>query len=372
MRIGIDARLYAQTGVGRYLRNLIAHLQIIDQKNDYIIYLRSQEFDLVSDKNKKWQKRKVDIPWHTVSEQIKFPFILSQDSLDVAHFPYFNVPVLYPGKYLLTIHDLIVDHFDTGRASTLPYPFYFLKRLGYKTSLSLAVKKAKIITAISNSTKKEIMDHYGVENDKIILTFDALDEKFSLIAKNKKKENYYDFPYILYVGNAYPHKNIERLIGAFKIIRESKNIKLVLAGDDDYFYPRLKKFAKSIGLERETIFFGEANDSELVNLYSNALCLVFPSLMEGFGLPSLEAVACGVLPVMSDIAVFRELWGNHLNFFDPNNEKNMAEEILRVISLDKSSYLAEVADLKKTVEKFSWRKTAQITLMVYEKIFQAK
>lgn len=371
MRIGIDARLYTQTGVGRYLKNLISELAIFDRENEYIVYLRSQEYDEVKISGNRWKKIKVDIPWHTIREQISLPQILLKDNLDVVHFPYFNVPIFYPKKYLLTIHDLIVDHFDTGRASTLPRPLYFIKRMGYKTSLTQGIKRASWITAISNTTKKEIIDHYGVSEDKITVTFDALDTKFMETAKKQKAKNYYDCPYILYVGNAYPHKNLERLIKAFKLLQKKEKVKLILAGDDKYFYPRTKKYAENLGIGNKVIFFGEADDRELVNLYSHCRCLVFPSLMEGFGLPNLEVIACGKLPVMSDIPVFHEIWGDSVNYFDPYNEGDIAAKILSTINLPKSDYQEKVENLKKHLDDFSWKKTAEETLLIYNRIYNA-
>ncbi len=368
MRIGIDARLYNQTGVGRYLKNLISQLVILDKKNEYIIYLRSQEYNLVNPPHKNWQKKKLDIPWHTVAEQVQLPQILLKDNLDVAHFPYFNVPVFYPGKYLLTIHDLIVDHFDTGRASTLPYPLYLVKRAGYKISLTIGVKKADWITAISQTTKQEIMDHYNVAEDKITVTYDALDTQFLETVKKQQEKNYFNFPYILYVGNAYPHKNLERLIRALKLLRQKENIRLVMAGDDKYFYPRLRSFSIKLGLVDDIVFFGSADDEQLVNLYSNALCLVFPSLMEGFGLPNFEAIACGKLPVMSDIPVFREIWGDLVDYFDPYSKEDIAAKILSVIKISHNEYQKKLSILKKRIDDFSWEKTAQETLEIYKQI----
>lgn len=368
MRIGIDARLYTQTGVGRYLCNLIAELQRVDAENDYVIYLRQEEYSDFKLLNKKWQKKLVDLPWHTLKEQIIFPLILLQDNLDVAHFPYFNVPIFYPKKYLLTIHDLIIDHFDTGRASTLPYPFYLIKRFGYKTSLTIGIKKADWITAISQTTKQEILDHYALSKDKITVTYDALDINFLETAKKQKAKKYYNFPYILYVGNAYPHKNLEKLVKALKIIREKKDIKLVLAGEDKYFYPRLGSFTKELRLADSVIFFGNANDEELVNLYSNALCLVFPSLMEGFGLPNFEAVACGILPVVSDIPIFREIWREKLVYFNPNSVENMAENIQLALQLSEQAYKKKVSEAEKIIDNYNWKKTAQDTLKIYKEI----
>ena len=170
------------------------------------------------------------------------------------------------------------------------------------------------------------------------------------------------------MGNAYPHKNLERLISALKIIREKKDIKLVLAGDDKYFYPRLKSYAAKKGLEKEVIFFGDADDRELVNLYTNSLCLVFPSLMEGFGLPNFEAIACGKLPVISDIPVFREVWEDDLSYFNPYDIDDMAKKILESVKLNNNDYNKKVRKAKLRIKKFSWRKAADKTMKIYEEI----
>ena len=369
MKIGIDARLYTQTGVGRYLRNIIEQLQRLDKKNEYFIYLRKEEFDLFDPQNTRWKKRLVEIPLHTVKEQFLLPKILLADNLDLAHFPYFNVPIFYPKKYLLTIHDLIVDHFDTGRASTLPMPIFKIKRWGYKLSMTSAVKRATIITAISQTTKKEIISHYRVKEDRIVVTYDALDENFRKTYGRCRPKNYYGFPYILYVGNAYPHKNLERLLEALKIIHRSNKIKLVLAGNDEYFYPRLKNYADKLGVGKEVYFFGEANDEQLINLYTFSEFLVFPSLMEGFGLPSLEALYCNRLPVVADIPVFREIWGDNLVFFNPNNAFIIAEQIMKVLAYGKKRYEMLVKKAKKRLDYFSWEKTAKQTLRLYENCF---
>lgn len=368
MRIGIDARLYTQTGVGRYIRNLISELSLLDKENEYYIYLRKKEFAEFKEPHKKWHKKLLDVSWHTIEEQLTVPFSLLADRLDVAHFPYFNVPVLYPRKYLLTVHDLIVDHFDTGRASTLPAPFYKMKRFGYHIATRLGAVRATAITAISETTKQELMDHYHIPDSEIIVTYDALDTHFLDLLKNKRPEKQFSFPYILYVGNAYPHKNLERLLTSFSLAVRKKKMKLVLAGDDSYFYPKLKIYAEQLGIGKEVLFFGTANDKELIDLYSFSSCLVFPSLMEGFGLPNLEALACGVLPVVSDIAVFAEIWGDLLPAFDPYDEKSIAKEILSIVSLAPAEYKRKVEKAQNILTKFSWQSTAAETLRIYTQI----
>lgn len=372
MRIGIDARLYAQTGVGRYIKNLISTLEKIDDRNEYFIYLRKKEFDGFAIPNTRWHKSLLDVGWHTLSEQFVVPIRFLRDRIDVAHFPYFNVPVLYPGKFLLTIHDLIVDHFDTGRATTLPLPLYKLKRLGYKVGTTLAISRAAHIVAISNTTKIEVVSHYHVKESSLSVTFDALDNDFMRVKKSSKGKKYFSDPYILYVGNAYPHKNLIRLIHAVKLLNQKQNIRLVLAGNDHFFYPRLQKYVDETGLNDRIIFFGDAKNGQLVNLYTHAKLIVIPSLMEGFGLVNLEAVYCGRLPVVSDIAVFRELWHNDLLFFDPYNETDLAHTLDYALSLSPARYKKLVSNASRRLKNFSWEKTAKETLVLYEKIYQSQ
>lgn len=369
MRIGIDARLYTQTGVGRYIKNLVAELALSDKENEYFLYIRSEETEEIQIP-KNWYKYAVDIPWHSFREQYELPKLLLSHNLDVMHFPYFNVPVFYPGKFLLTIHDLIIDHFDTGRASTLPYPVYKLKRLGYKTALTTAIKRASHITTISEATKDEIMDHYQVRSEKITVTYDALDDTFRHLADTTRVKPMYTFPYILYVGNAYPHKNLENFLHAFKLLRTKSPVKLVFAGNDTFFYPRVREYAHKIGLKNETEFFGMANDSELLRLYAGCTCLVFPSLMEGFGLPTFEALYCNRLPVVSDITVFHELWGDDLPMFNPNDPQHIADVISHTLSLPKSEYARKVAAAKKRINKFNWKHTANQTREIYRRIYE--
>ena len=129
MKIGIDIRLWNQTGVGRYIRNLVLNLAEIDKKNGYVLFARSEDFQSIKSeiKNPNWKLVKADIKWHSISEQINFPSILNKENLDLVHFPYFSVPIFYNKPYVLTIHDLIIDHFPTGKASTLFLPFYYFK-----------------------------------------------------------------------------------------------------------------------------------------------------------------------------------------------------------------------------------------------------
>lgn len=173
MRIGIDARLIEETGVGRYIRNLLTHLASVDTKNEYVVFLRKKSYDPFVLPGRNWTKVLADVPWHGVREQLVMPWLFWRARADLVHVPYHNPAVLYPGRFVLTIHDLTILHVNTGRATTLPPWLYALKRLGYMMVLSLGIKRAVKIIAVSKTTKNEILDHFRVPSDKIEVIYEG-------------------------------------------------------------------------------------------------------------------------------------------------------------------------------------------------------
>ncbi len=360
MKIGIDCRLWEQTGVGRYIRNLILNLQKIDKKNKYVLFVRPQDFLNLKSKitNPKWKIVKVNIKWHSAAEQVQFPHILYKEKLDLVHFPYFSVPILYKRAYVVTIHDLIIDHFLTGEASTLFFPYYLGKRAAYKLVIKRAVKYAKKIIVPSNSTKEEAIDHLKIPEKKINVIYEASELKPANIKSKTLNKKYF-----LYVGNAYPHKNLSSLIYAFnKISKSYPDLTLVLVGQKDYFYQRLEKENKS----DKIIFYGKASDRQLANFYSNAIALVMPSLMEGFGLPVLEAMSLKCLVVASNIPSIREIASDSAIYFKPE-DPNDIKETMKSVYLNNKKYREEKLETAfKRSQKYSWKKTAIETLNIYE------
>jgi hypothetical protein len=173
MKIGIDGRLMNETGVGRYIRNLIDQLGTLDKRNFYVVFLRKNAFHTFTPPNARWEARLADIPWHSVTEQLFMPTIFNREHLDLLHVPYFNVPLLYFGKFVVTIHDLTILHFDTGKASTFPYVFYQIRRLGYYISLLKAIHWSEKIIAVSETTKKEVLDHFDVLPDQVEVIYEG-------------------------------------------------------------------------------------------------------------------------------------------------------------------------------------------------------
>lgn len=368
MRIGIDARLITETGVGRYIRNLIGELANIDTTNEYVIFLPHSSFAAFVLPNSRWRKVAARVHWHTVAEQIVMPRLFRAADLDVVHIPYHNPPMFYFGRMVITIHDLTILHFATGKATTLPRVLYHLKRLGYWVELWVGLRRAKKIIAVSQATKQEIIDHFHVSPDAITVTYEGVDP--AIVCRGQKKAaQVVSEPYFLYVGNAYPHKNIEMLIRGFAAyinsLKAQQTSKLVLVGSDDFFYRRLCTLVAELGITGSVIFFGPADDATLISLYCHARAFVFPSRMEGFGLPALEALSMGCPVYVSDIPVFHEILGDNAVYFDPGSASTIATMLgsawnREVRTVNPSGY-------RNIAGTYSWQKMARETLDIYER-----
>jgi len=385
-RIGIDARFYGPLGkgLGRYTQEVVDNILKIDQTNEYVIFLGQDNFDELIIKQANAKKVLADVRWYGLAEQLVMPFLIAREHLDLMHFPHFNVPVFCPTKFVVTVHDLILTKFPTMRATTLGPVLYFIKNLFYRIIISHAVWRAKKVIAISEFTKQDIIEQFKVKADKIVVTYEGAanlargnDSLFA--AKLDPDETLSDYqidePYLLYVGNAYPHKNLESLIKVFKAINQQQpNIKLVLVGRDDYFYSRLKNYAKQLNLWTEhdsqtlktpVIFPGYVPDQKLEILFKRSLAYVFPSKYEGFGLPPLEAMSRGCPVVSSDKTSLPEILGTAALYFDPYDEKDMTNKILKII---KDDILREDLIVKglEQVKKYDWWDCATKTKEVYE------
>jgi glycosyltransferase involved in cell wall biosynthesis len=366
-RIVIDARFWSESGIGRYLRNLVRELQLLDIKNDYFILLLKKDYNKVK-LNSNFQKVLADFSWYGVDEQVKLPQILGQLKPDLVHFPHFNVPIFYRGKFVVTIHDLIHRHFQMRRATTHNPLFYKIKTLGYDRAFQTAARKSLGIITPSDFIKEQLIDELGVKKEKIMVTPEAVDENFAKLAREVSKKDFQLLVkkfkisglYLFYVGNAHPHKNLPNLIAAFVRLRAKyPKLQLVLSGPDHYFWRQLKK-DKVSGL----VFTGFVSEKELAVLYKNAQAFVFPSLEEGFGIPVLEAMACGCPVISSNYASLPEVGGEAAIYFDPRNIQDMMEKIEQVLNSSELKKKLKENGLKRS-KQFNWKTLAEQTLEVY-------
>lgn len=391
MRIGIDARLYGpkQGGLGRYIEQLITHLEKIDTQNEYVVFLCAQNYGEYTPKNKNFSKILADVPWYGWQEQIKLPGILHSAQVDLMHFPHWNVPFFYNQPFVVTIHDLILLHHPSRQASTLGPIKYFFKNIAYKIILNHTAKKAKKVITVSEFSKKDIVETLKISADKISVTYLA---PTSLKNNNKDgnqpasapygamagEENYasdinsirekYKItkPYLLYVGVAYPHKNLERLVQAWEIFQNKygQNYQLVLVGKTNYFYNRLNNFITQTKIQ-DVILTDFVPDNEQAELYRHAALYVFPSLYEGFGLPPLEAMQYQIPVLSSQNTCLPEILGNSALYFDPINTNEIAEKIHTALT-DENLRTTLVLNGQKLLPKYSWNDTATKTLQIYQ------
>ena len=370
MIIGIDARFYGSIGkgLGRYTQKLIQHLEQIDEENQYVIFLRKENFDEYQPFNQKFTKVLADYRWYSFSEQLFFPHQLKKYNLDLMHFPHFNVPLLYSGNFVFTIHDLILTHFPTLRATMHNRVWYWVKYGAYKLAILSAVHRAKKIITVSEFTKNDILKKYQQAKGKVIVTYEACDE-LCRVAPGNSHNILVKYgiikPYLLYVGNAYPHKNLEKMVEAFeKISLEFPDMQLALVGKEDFFYTRLKKFVDQKNIAN-VHFLGFVSDQDLDMLYRFAKAYVFPSLYEGFGLPPLEAMAKGAVVISSDHACMQEILGSAAFYFDAKSVEKIAKGVLRVLN-DKNLQQQLVQEGYLQVRKYSWNRMALETLQIYK------
>lgn len=380
-RIGIDARIFGQVGIGRYNRNLILQLEKVDWENEYVIFLCRSELDLYQPDNPHFRKLEADFPVYSFAEQIFLPWLFFKQRLDLMHFTNFNFPIFYPGRFVITIHDLIHLEHSTFGSTLRFYPYYLFKRLIYFLVMKQAVKRAARIFVPSDDVKKDLIHKLKVNPDKIVVTYEGVDRVFlesdlqtGKTAEAVLKRYAISKPYLLYIATMYPHKNIERLLEAFRRVKDGKvrgeGLNLVLVGKQDYFAQRVQKRVKDEGLEDSVLFPGKiapdgyVPDEDLKVILANAKVYIFPSLKEGFGLPILEAWATGVPIVCSNISSLSEIGGDACCYFNPYNIVEMAEKIREVIE-NRNLRMSLIEKGRERLQFFSWEKMARQTLETY-------
>ncbi len=366
MRIGIDARFYGtkDTGIGRYVQNLVLFLGKIDKTNTYIVFGGEQVRDETKGfKNFKWVK--LQTRPYTIAEQLVNAFVFAKEKLDILHVPHFNAPIFYPGKYVITIHDLI-KHLSVGKATTtLPYYQYLIKHIAYRLTIRVNLIRANKIIVPAFFWKDYLIKHFDISEEKIFVTYESATK--SLLRKNAldPREVLYKYnlnkPFVIYTGNLYPHKNVPFLIEAIKQFNASHEHHLELA----LACARNDAFKKIVETDETIKFLGYVPDDELAVLYGQALALVQPSLIEGFGLTGLEAMSVGLPVLSSNATCLPEIYGDAALYFDPRNLDDLVRKFAQFFS-DQELSIKLIATGRKRVAQFSWQRMARQTLAIYK------
>lgn len=379
MRIGIDARFYGSIGkgLGRYTERLIEELEAVDDANEYVIFLRQENFYEYQPGSKRFCKVLADYAWYGFAEQFLFPGKLLYYRLNLVHFPHFNVPILYPKRFVVTIHDLILLRYPTIRNTTRFVWWYWVKFWSYRLVIWIACWRARSVIVVSRFTESDVLHEFPFLVGKVRVTLEGVNRTCFVSDNQTTVSVLRDFgltlsetsvshvssvrdiirPYFLYVGNAYPHKHLE-LIG--EMARCFPEYQFVLVGREDYFYRRLKqKFSVS-----NLYFAGFLSDVEISLLYRFGVAYIFPSLYEGFGLPPLEAMSYGLPVLSSNRGSLPEILGNAALYFDPEKPEQFAAALRLVATQSSVRNMLRKRGYRR-IRIFEWKRMAKQTLSLY-------
>ncbi|TDT62332.1 glycosyltransferase family 4 protein [Fonticella tunisiensis] len=371
MNIGIDARAarwYRGTGIGTYTYQLIYNINLIDKLNRYLLFLPDEN---ISDLN---PGDNIDIRLISEDrrenfwEEIDIPNILTNTGMDIYHVPQngIGLPREKTSPFVITLHDVI--------------PFRMPETVGpqylkiYTKEIPEIIPLCDGIITVSEFSKQDIIKSMGFPEDKIFVTHLAAEDIYypqnKTLCKNFVKENYkIEENFILYVGGFSPRKNITGLIQAFSKIKPKlkKKYKLVILGKKGRSYYDYRDLAYELGLKEDVIFTGYVPVEELPVFYNAASVFCYPSFYEGFGLPPLEAMACGTPTIASNVTSIPEILGDDALYIKPENIDDIAEKLLMLIEDEKLRIEMSFKGLRRSA-MYNWKKTAVETINAYRQI----
>lgn len=365
MRIGIDARLGGakHAGIGRYIEELLRGLTSLQAPHTWVVFVESkQQFPWLPESlaavQGRVEVRTVPIRHYTLREQLLLPPLFAAAKLDILHVPHFNVPLLFAGKLVVTIHDLLWHEVKDHRATTLPPWLHALKHRAYKRVAEHAIQHAQTVIVPSAVVKKKLNALIPKANVEVVyegVTPISPAKTFRLASLRK--------PYLVYVGSLYPHKNVESVLKALKLLPQYT---FCVCSSRSVFSQQFIDSAKKIGVQEQLRMLGYVEDADVSALQEHAVALIQPSTSEGFGLTGLEALANGTPVLASDIPVFHEIYGDLAAFVDTSSARAMADALVQ-LEQKQDSWRKKIAAAKEDLlKKYSWKKMAQETLRIYE------
>lgn len=381
-RTVIDARRIRDFGIGTYIRNLLGALAKIDRENQYIVISRREDRNVCGDLPRNFERAFYERSDVSGLDHFAFPLYLRRFSADLYHIPLNAVPFLMPQPYVVTIHDMSSVLFDRTAGWEDSFHRYAFRR---------GLIRADRVIAVSEATRKDVETIAGVPSERIRMIYSAPDPQFLTQAasptarvagpearqleQRRILERYQiHYPYLLYAGTIRPQKNIPRLVEAFAVLRGElegnpvyKDLRLIIIGDEISRYPQVRRAVIQTRVEPVVRFLGFIPFDTLRVFYEMAAAFVFPSLYEGFGLPPLEAMACGTPVVASGVSSLPEVVGEAAVVVNPENVFDIARGIKEVL-LD--GELREQLRLRGFLQsrRFSWERTAAQVLDTYREV----
>ena len=369
MRIAIDARKLHDYGIGTYVRNLLRELARQDDDAEYVLLCPVADVETLRALGPRFRPIVERSGNYSIREQLGIPLALARAKVDLFHAPHYVVPPLTTRRFVVTIHDCI----------HLRFPQYLPNRAALyyaRTMMNMAARRSQRVLTVSQASKDDIIHYLKVPADKVEVIYNALDERLAMVPTpdevDRVRERFQlTSPFMLYTGNIKPHKNVDRLIEAFSLLRKRgfEDVKLLIIGDEISKYPNLRRMVHRFQLHQQVRFLGFVPDATLAVLYRLASAFVFPSLYEGFGLPPLEAMAAGAPVITSNVSSLPEVVGDAALLIDPLNPAAIADAMARVLGDPALS-----ADLtrrgRERVNAFSWERSVARVREVYAELIR--
>ena len=367
MRVAIDARKLHDFGIGTYTRNLLRHLARIDRENEYVLLCQQPDLGIGAQLGPNFRTVLEPSPDCSIREQFHVPWVLHRERPDVFHAPHYVMPPAVRCRSIVTIHDCV----------HLMFPQYLPNRaasLYVKASMWSAARRSRKILTVSEASKRDIIRFLNIPAEKVVVVYNAIDERFGVAPSDEAiarvRERYQlDHRFVLYVGNIKPHKNLVRLVEAFDRLRARgfDDLTLLIIGDEISKLPALRRAVHSHKLHKHVRFLGYLPDDTLAILYRLADVFVFPSLYEGFGLPPLEAMACGAPVVTSNVSSLPEVTGDAAVLVDPYDTASIADGVAKVLSDPTLRDEMRVKGIARARE-FSWERSVSRTREIYQEV----
>jgi glycosyltransferase involved in cell wall biosynthesis len=367
LRIAIDARKLHDYGIGTYVRNLVGELARQQDDARYVLLCRQEDAESLRALGPRFQTLVERAGQYSIREQWALPLALARARVDLFHAPHYVVSPLTTCPYVVTIHDCI----------HLRFPQYLpnaAARLYARSMMTMAARRARRILTVSQASKEDILHYLNVPPDKVEVIYNAIDETITAPPSADEltrvcQRFQLTSPYILYTGNIKPHKNVDRLIEAYSILRRRgyEDVKLLIIGDDISKYPNLRRLVHRFQLHQHVRFFGFVSESMLAVLYRMAAMFVFPSLCEGFGLPPLEAMAAGAPVITSKVSSLPEVVGDAALLVDPMDAGAIADAMARVLG-DEALRHDLIRRGHERVRAFSWARSVGRVREVYGEV----
>jgi glycosyltransferase involved in cell wall biosynthesis len=360
MKIAIDARKWRDYGIGTYVRNLVRHLATLDRETTYFLFCDRADEPTLRDLAANFVPVVDDSPGYSVQEHVTIPLKLHKLGTDLLHSPHYVLPLLCRKRAVVTIHDCI----------HLLFPQYLPNRAAYQYArfmMGNAIRRSELVFTVSEASRRDILRFYPkADPDRLQVVPNAIDEAIVEDPGEEEMERVQERyqirgRIILYAGNIKPHKNLERLVAAFGMLKQRsghEDVKLLIIGDEINSYGSLRRSVEAAGVRQDVRFFGFVPSKTLSALYRLASVFAFPSLYEGFGLPPLEAMACGTPVVTSRISSLPEVVGDAALLVDPYSTEDIAHGLERVLGDD--GLRAELSTRGRArVKQFSWPRSVE-------------